>query len=84
MAIIPTVRGLDGFVPGIVGGVGVKLIAGWIPLGKYAGPVAVAGMGYFLKNDVLMTLGGYELGKSLVDGGIGSTSGITTSDSILG
>lgn len=82
---VPRVAGLDGILPGMVGGIGVGLLARWLPMGVYAGPVAVSAMGYLIKNEVLMTLGGYELGKVLIAGwGVGGTTGITTNDSMLG
>lgn len=53
---------------GVVGGAAGGLAAKHLPLGAYAQPIAHIGVGWFMKNPTLMTIGGMELGASFFGG----------------
>lgn len=72
-------EGISGFISG-----GLGVLVGQRFLGNWGQPASDIGVGYFMKNDTLMTLGGRSIGAMLASGsglagGSGGSGGIPTS-----
>ncbi len=74
-------RGRKGLLGGSMGNVVLGAVAGavspMIPqfVGTWTNPIAFGVAGYFFKKPGLLTIAGYEAGKSLMSGGIPSFGG---------
>jgi len=68
---------LSGSIGNVVIGAAAGAISPMIPqfLGQWTNPVAFGIAGYFFKKPALMSIAGYELGKSLMGGGQASNGG---------
>jgi len=55
---------ISGAVAGLVGVLASKM------LGTWSQPASDLGVGYFMKNDTLMTIGGRQIGAQLAAGGL--------------
>jgi len=61
---------------GGIAGVGSMFIPNNLPVvGKFGKPLILGAGGYFLKKPALMSCAGYELGKTLIGGGLGLSNG---------
>ena len=63
---------MGGLMPGLIAGVAGSFANRY--LGSYGQPVATLGIGWFMKNNTLTTLGGLQLGQML-GGMIGGSNG---------
>lgn len=64
-------EGISGFLAG-----GLGVLVGQRFLGNWGQPASDIGVGYFMKNDTLMTLGGRSIGAMLASGsGLGGSTG---------
>lgn len=71
--------GISGFISG-----GLGILVGQRFLGNWGQPASDIGVGYFMKNDTLMTLGGRSIGAMLASGsglvgaGVSGVAGMST------
>ena len=63
-----------GMISGFLAGAAGTLLGKWAKLGTWAQPAADLGIGYFMKNETLETIGGRSVGAMLASGIAGGTT----------
>lgn len=72
-----------GAVSGAVAGIAGVLVSKFLG-SAWSQPVSDLGVGYFMKNDTLMTIGGRQIGATIASGSLGTVLGNgTTSGALL-